>query len=66
MGEQRIWRLSTNQELRELYKDENIAAGFKKKRLEWIGRVAKIDQGRRVKKYLRLSRKEVEGGEDLD
>jgi len=65
MGEQGIWRLSTNQELRELYKDADITAGFKKKRLEWIGHVARMDQGRTVKKYLRLSRKEVRG-EDLD
>jgi len=50
MGEQGIWRISTNQELRELYTDLHIAAGFKKKRLEWVGHVSRLDLGRRFKK----------------
>ena len=43
LGEQGIWRISTNQELRELYKELGILAGFKKKRLEWTGYVVRID-----------------------
>jgi hypothetical protein len=33
---QGICRISTNQELRELYRDLDIAADIEKKRLEWI------------------------------
>ena len=50
MVEQGIWRIRTNQELRELYKDLDIVADIKKKRLEWIGHVVRMDQGRTVKK----------------
>jgi len=50
VGEQGMWRVSTKQELRELYKYLDVLAGFKKKKLEWIGHVARIDLGRRVKK----------------
>jgi hypothetical protein len=35
--------------LRELYKDLDIVADSKKKRLEWIGHVIRMDQGRIVK-----------------
>jgi hypothetical protein len=38
--------------LRELYKDLHIVADIKKKRLEWIGHVVRMDQGRTVKKIL--------------
>ena len=48
--EQRIWRIRTNQELRELYKDLDIVADIKKKRPEWIGQVVRMDQGTAVKK----------------
>jgi hypothetical protein len=34
MVKQRIWRIRTDQELRELYKDLDIVADIKKKRLE--------------------------------
>jgi hypothetical protein len=50
VGEQGIWRISTNQELRKLYTDVDIVAGFKKKRLEWIGHVARMDLKMTVKK----------------
>jgi hypothetical protein len=36
--------------LRELYKDLDIAAGIKKKRLEWIGHLVRMDHGKVVKK----------------
>jgi len=48
--EQRIWRIRTNEELRELYKDLDIVADIKNKRLEWIGQAMRMDQGTRVKK----------------
>jgi hypothetical protein len=36
--EQGMWRIRTNEELRELHKDLDIAVDVKKKRLELIGR----------------------------
>jgi len=50
--EQGIWTIRTNQELRELYKDLDKAADIKKKRLELIGHVVRIDQGRTIKNLL--------------
>jgi hypothetical protein len=43
------WRIS-DQELRQLYKDLDTVADIKKKRLEWVGPVVGMDQGRMVKK----------------
>ena len=48
--EQGTWRIGNNQELRELYKDLDIVADIKKKIMEWIGHVVRMDQGRTVKK----------------
>jgi hypothetical protein len=53
VAEQGIWRIRINQELQELYKDVDIVAGIKKKRLEWIGHVVRMDHGRVVKKIFR-------------
>ena len=50
MVEQGIWRIRTNQELRELYRNIDIVANIKRKRLEWIGHVIIMDQGRTYKK----------------
>jgi len=36
--------------LREVYKDLDIVAFIKKKRLEWIGNVARMDNERAFKK----------------
>jgi hypothetical protein len=47
--EQGIWRVRTEQELRQLYKDSDIVADLKKK-LKWIRHVVRMDQRRRVKK----------------
>jgi hypothetical protein len=46
--------------LRELYKDLDIVAYIRKKRLERTGHVVRIDPGRTVKKIFE-SRQEVEG-----
>jgi hypothetical protein len=60
------WRIRTNQELRELYKKLDIA-DIKEKRLEWIGRVLRMDQGRTVEKvFLRVNQGEVEEVEDIN
>jgi len=49
-GRARIWRIITDQELTEIYKDLDIVADIKKKSLEWVGHVARMGQGRTVKK----------------
>jgi len=48
--EQAIWRIRTDQELREPYKDLDTVTDIKNKALEWIGHVVGMDQGRTVKK----------------
>jgi hypothetical protein len=60
--EQGIWRIRTNKELRELYKDLDIVADIKKKRFEWMGHVARMDQEGQLRKYLRVKRREAEEG----
>ena len=47
-----IWRVRNNQEIRELQKDPDIVGDIVKKKLEWIGHVVRMDQGRKVKKKL--------------
>ena len=49
--EQGIWRIRIRQKLKEIYKDLDMVADTKKKRLEWIGHVAKIDQVWTVKVF---------------
>jgi len=64
--EEGIWRIGNNQELRELCQGLDITKYITQKRLEWIGYVVRMGQGRAVKKYLRLNRRKVEEGEDQD
>jgi len=45
----RIWKIRNDQEFRELYKDLDIVADIRRKRLEWTGHVVRMDQGRTVK-----------------
>jgi hypothetical protein len=45
-----MWKIRTNQEWRGLHKDRDTVSNIKKKRLEWIGHVVGMDQGRTVKK----------------
>jgi hypothetical protein len=45
-----MWRIRTNKELRELYKDLPMLRDIKKKRLERTGHVVRTDKGRTVKK----------------
>lgn len=45
-----VWRIRTNQELGEPYKELDILVDIKKKRLEWVGHVVRMDQVRKVKK----------------
>jgi hypothetical protein len=41
--EQGMWRKRTAQLLRELYRDLDLVADIKKKRMEWIGHVVRMD-----------------------
>ena len=50
--EQGIWRIRTNQGLRDLYKDVDVVADIKNRRLEWTGHVVRMDHGRAVKKMV--------------
>jgi hypothetical protein len=47
--EQGTCRIRTNQELREQYTNLDIAKDNKKKELEWIGQVVRMDHGRTLK-----------------
>jgi hypothetical protein len=58
--EQGVWRIRTNQESRELYTDLDTVADIKQKRLEWIGHIARMNQGRRVRKILESKLEESE------
>jgi hypothetical protein len=42
--------IRANQEFKKLYRVLDTVAVIKKKRLEWIGHVLRMDQGRAVKK----------------
>jgi hypothetical protein len=44
----------------ELYKDLDTVARINKKRLEWIGHVVRMNQGRTVNKLMRVNRREVQ------
>jgi len=48
--EQGMWRIRTDQELRELYKDLDKVADIKRERLEWTRPLVRMDQGTTVKK----------------
>jgi len=48
--EQGKWRIRTEQELRELYKDVDLLGDIKKLILEWTGHVVRMDKGRTDKK----------------
>jgi len=50
VAEQGIWRIRTNQEMRELHNDLDKIVDIKKERSEWIRHVVRMDQGRTVKK----------------
>ena len=52
--------------MKELYKDIHIVAEIKEKRLEWIGHVVRMDQGRTVKKIFESKPEGSRRREDLD
>jgi hypothetical protein len=64
--EQGMWRIRTNQEVRELYKDLNKVADIKTEKIgmDWTCIKSGLGEGQ-LRKYLRVNRREVEDGEDL-
>jgi hypothetical protein len=48
--QQGIWRIRTNEELWELYKDLDIISDIKRKIIEWIRHLERMDHGRLVLK----------------
>ena len=48
MVEQVVWRIRSNQELWGLYKDLDMVADIKKKRLEWIRHLKRMNHRRLV------------------
>ena len=52
--------------MRELYKDLNIVADIKCKRLEWIEHVVRMNQGRTIKKIFESKPKESRRGRQTE
>ena len=52
VSEQGIWRMRTNEELGDLYKDLDLVTDIKNMRLEWTGYAIRMEQVRTVKKIL--------------
>ena len=50
--QQGMWRIRTDQELRELCKELDTVVNIITKRMEWTGHVVRMAQGRTVKKIL--------------
>jgi hypothetical protein len=48
--EKGMWRIRSYQELGALNRDLDIVTDIKKRRLEWIGHVVRMEHGRMVKK----------------
>jgi hypothetical protein len=47
-----VWRIRTNLELQNIYKDTNIISDIKTRRLEWLGHVDRMEDFRLPKKIL--------------
>jgi hypothetical protein len=66
MVEQGMWRIRTNQEVKELYKDLDKVAVIKIEKIgmNWTCSKSGLGEGM-LRKYLRVNWREVEEGEDL-
>lgn len=49
-AENGVWRMRSNQELRKLHKTPDLRADVKRKRLEWVGHVIRMNKKMVVKK----------------
>jgi hypothetical protein len=47
--EQRVRRIRTNKELRELHKSPDLVADIKRRKLKWLEHVIRMDQTRETK-----------------
>ena len=52
VNEQGFWRIRTNQELRDLYNDNDIITDIKCRRIEWLGHVFRVNHERLPKMVL--------------
>jgi ribosomal 50S subunit-associated protein YjgA (DUF615 family) len=50
--ENEYWRIRTNQELQELYKDPDIVADLRRRRLQWLGHMIRMDDSKLIKRVL--------------
>ena len=50
--EQNTWRIRTNEELRDLYKDQHLVGAIKRRSLEWVGHVWQMEWDRAIKRIL--------------
>ena len=66
MVEQGIWRVRTDQEQKELYKNLDTVADIKKKRQERRGHIVRMDHRRTVKKAFDIKLEEEEEDKDED
>ena len=48
-----IWRIRTNTELKDLYKDLDIVTDIKKRRLIWVGHLERMGEDRGCRKIYR-------------
>ena len=48
--EQGIWRIRTNKDFRQLYKELDKVADIKRERLEWTGYMVRTEKGSAIKK----------------
>ena len=53
-----VWRISTNQELKNLYTEPDVISKIRKERLGWLGLMERISEERVVKRCLRIPRKD--------
>ena len=65
-GRKGIWRLRTDQELQEMYRDLDIVADITKKSLEWMRHIVRLDNGRLIKKIFESKLKRRKEWEDQE
>jgi hypothetical protein len=56
--EKGVWRISTNQELKNIYIEPDVISKIRKERLGWLGLMERISEERVVKRCLRITRKD--------
>jgi hypothetical protein len=57
--EQGVWRITRNEELRELYKAPNLVVDIERKELKWLGHAIRMDQRRVVSQGASITRGSV-------